>query len=72
MKFKSKHEHTISFTASSFAKLLDTQWDTINCTMRSGRVIVLPRHQLVRSWAITRDWRRVPYSSVMVKVIKVD
>lgn len=72
MKFRSKHEHTISFTADAFAAALGKSWDTIDCTMRSGRVVVLTRNQLVRSWAMTRDWRRVPHSPTRVKVIKVD
>jgi len=32
---------------------------------------VITRSQLVFLWAKTRDWRKVPHSSTMVKILKV-
>ena len=36
MQFKSKHEATISFTEESFAKLLDKEWNELECVMVDG------------------------------------
>jgi hypothetical protein len=71
MQFKSNYEATISFTEESFAKLLDKQWDELECIMVDGRGIVLTRTQLIFLWAKTRDWRKVQYSNTKVKVLKV-
>lgn len=71
VQFKSKHEATISFTAESFEKLMSKQFDELECVMVDERVIVLTRSQLVMLWAKTRDWRKVPHSSTMVKILKV-
>jgi hypothetical protein len=71
MQFKSKHEATISFTEESFAKLLDKEWNELECVMVDGRIIVLTRTQLIFLWAKTRDWRKVQHSNTKVKVLKV-
>lgn len=71
VQFKSKHEATISFTAESFARLLDKQFDELECIMVDQRIIVLTRSQLIVLWAKTREWRKVPHSNTKVKVLKV-
>lgn len=72
MNFKSKHEHTISFSAEGFDRLLSKDWTVLSCQMASGRIVSVPRHKLTCLWSKTRDWRKVPYSKVLVKVINID
>lgn len=71
VKFRSRYEQTISFTAESFQALMDKQFDELECVMVDERVVVITRTQLVYLWAVTRDWRRVQHSSAKVKVLKV-
>lgn len=71
VQFKSKHMHTISFTAESFSALLAKQFDQLECIMVDDRVVVITRSQLTCLWAKSKDWRKVPHSNTKVKILKV-
>ena len=71
MKFKSKYELTISFTQESFAKLLDKDWEVLECHMSDGKTVAVPRWTVTTLWSSTKEWRKVPHSSTKVKVLKV-
>lgn len=71
MNFKSKHEHTISFSAEGFEKLMSKSWDILYCRMSSGRTIELTRNEVLQHWCRTREWRRVPHSNMRIKVIHI-
>lgn len=68
---KSSYEDTISFSAEGFDSLLSKEWDELVCNMSNGAVIYLPRYKVTQLWAAERKWRKVPHSTVLIKVLVI-